>query len=147
MSGGKGIFIYDLDKSTIENIANGQDQDQGLWDVSCTADDRYVVFVRKKDVIEKKKRSNVLFNVFIFDRVTKTTKRYEMKDVLMHLSPNANYVLGPDLQQGQKYILPGGKEVKLMPRTRGMLDKIKFTEFQWSDDEKNFFFSIDAPVV
>jgi len=131
---GKGIFIYDLDSGVIEDIANDPDHSRDLWPVSCTVDSRYVVFVRKK-FGEKEAPTSL----FVFDRETKTIKRYAMKDGWMHLSPYANYVVGPALPQGQKYILPGGKEVKLVPRREGTLDKIGFNRLQWSADEKTLF--------
>ncbi|MFA5385769.1 MAG: hypothetical protein WC364_14130 [Eubacteriales bacterium] len=132
---GKGIRIYDLDSGVIEDITN----DPGHENVSCAADGRYVVFTdktfRKKQV-----------GLFVFDRNTKTVKKmYEMGSLplsridSMPLSPNANYMLGPDLSQGQKYILPGGKEVKLVPHRTRTLDVEKFDKLQWSVDEKKLF--------
>jgi len=133
----KGVHIYDLDSGVIEDVTN----DPGYRSVSCTGDGRYVAFTDEK-FGQKQER----VGLFVFDRNTKTMKKmYEMEYLLlsridsMPLSPNANYMLGPDLSQGQKYILPGGKEVKLVPHRTRTLNVVKFDKLQWSADEKKLF--------
>jgi hypothetical protein len=134
---GKGIRLYDLDSGVIEDVTN----DQGYRSVSCTGDGRYVAFTDEK-FGQKQER----VGLFVFDRNTKTMKKmYEMEYLLlsrivsMPLSPKANYLLGPDLPQGQKYILPGGNEVKLVPLRTRTLNVVKFDKLQWSADEKKLF--------
>jgi hypothetical protein len=131
----KGIRIYDLDSGMVQDITN----DPGDENVSCAADGQYIVFT---DKIFGKKQSSL----FVYDRSTKTIKKmYEMESILlkqideMPLSPHANYLLGPDLPEGQKYILPGGKEVKLVPYRRGISSIPEFSKFQWSFDESRLF--------
>jgi hypothetical protein len=132
---GKGIRIYDLGSGVIEDITN----DPKHKNISCTADGRYVVFT--DDFIMNKKGS-----LFVYDRNTKIIKKmYEMDLFLlrhidsMPLSPSANYLLGPDLSGVQKYILPGGKEVKLLPYKTGVNHIPEFDIYQWSANEKRIF--------
>jgi hypothetical protein len=131
----KGIRIYDLDSGMVQDITN----DPGDENVSCAADGRYIVFT--DNTFGKKQNS-----LFVYDRSTKTIKKmYEMESILleeidkMPLSPHANYLLGPNLPEGQKYILPGGKEVKLVPYRKGMISRSRLSTYQWSFDESRIF--------
>ena len=132
---GKGVRLYDLDSGAIQDITDNPSH----INVSCAADGRYIVFTDNM-FLEKQG------SLFIYDRNTKTIKKmYEMESLLlshinaMPLSPNANYLLGPDLPGMQQYILPGGKEVKLVPYRRGMSYIPEFSEFQWSADESTLY--------
>jgi len=133
---GKGIRLYDLDSGVVQNITN----DSSHENVSCTADGRYIVFTDKTSI-------NKQGSLFVYDRNTRTMKKvYEMEGTLlsiisrsMPLSPHANYLLGPDLPSVRQYILPGGKEVKLIPYRRGMSQDPEFRKLQWAYDESRLF--------
>ncbi len=132
---GKGIRLFDLESGVIQDITN----DPTHRNVSCAADGRYIVFT--DDMFMKDQGS-----LFVYDRNSKTIKKmYEMESLLlenivaMPLSPNANYLLGPDLPVVQQHVLPGGKEVKLVSYRRGMSHIPEFTKLQWSADESHLY--------